>query len=111
MTFRDRLREQIEFSGLTNREVAEKANITKRAIDSYVGSESCMPSAEIAVKLAKVLGVTVEYLVTGDLKMDDNKAREETTDKNARSLLHFFSTLSIRDQSILVSLAEDMTKI
>ena len=67
MTFRDRLRDLIEYRGLLDKEVASKAGISKRAIDSYVGSESCMPSAEVAVKIAKVLDVSVEYLVTGSV--------------------------------------------
>lgn len=65
MDFRTRLREQIEYLGLLDKEVAAKAGITKRALDSYVGSQNCMPSADIAVKLAKALNVSVEYLVTG----------------------------------------------
>ena len=65
MDFRTRLREQIEFSGLLDKEVASKAKISKRAIDSYVGVQGCIPSADVAVRLAKVLNTTVEYLMTG----------------------------------------------
>ena len=65
MDFRTRLREEIDFSGLLDKEVAARANIRKRTIDSYVGSQNCMPSADVAVRLAKVLNTTVEYLVTG----------------------------------------------
>ena len=65
MDFRTRLRERIEFLGLRDKEVAEKAGITKRAIDCYVGSRACMPAADVAVRLAQTLGVSVEYLVTG----------------------------------------------
>ena len=43
-----------------------KARIKKRALDMYLGSQSSMPPADVAVRLAKVLGVTVEYLVTGE---------------------------------------------
>lgn len=67
MTFRDRLRDLIDYRGFLDKEVAAKAGITKRAIDSYVGAEACMPSAEVAVKIANVLGVSVEYLVTGSV--------------------------------------------
>ena len=66
MTFRERLREQIDYCGFLDKEVASMAGISKRTIDSYVGSEACMPSAEVAVRIARVLGVTVEYLVTGE---------------------------------------------
>ena len=65
MDFRTRLREQIDFSGLLDKEVAAKAKISKRAIESYVGVQGCIPSAEVAVRLAKVLNTTVEYLMTG----------------------------------------------
>lgn len=66
MDFRSRLREEIEYSGMLYKEVATKAGITKRTMDSYVGSQGSMPSADVAVRIAKVLGVSVEYLVTGD---------------------------------------------
>ena len=66
MDFRTRLREEIEYSGLLDKEVAAKANISKRAIESYVGIQGCMPSADVAVRLAKILNTTVEYLVTGE---------------------------------------------
>ena len=65
MTFKDRLREEITYKGLLVKEVAELAGIPKRTIESYIGAEAKIPNAEIAVKIAKALDVTVEYLVTG----------------------------------------------
>ena len=65
-SFGDRLREEIDYMGMSQREVAEKAGIKKRALDMYVGYRGSMPSADVAVRLAKVLNVTVEYLVTGE---------------------------------------------
>ena len=107
MSFREQLREQIEYCGLLDKEVAARAGITKRAIDSYVGSEACMPSAEVAVRLAKVLGVSVEYLVTGN---DDEKLTSKPND-NTKNLLKHFSKLSNHDQSLLVSFVENMAKL
>ncbi len=37
-----------------------------RALDMYLGSQGSMPSADAAVRIAKALNVTVEYLVTGE---------------------------------------------
>lgn len=107
MSFRERLREQIEYCGLLDKEVAARAGITKRAIDSYVGSEACMPSAEVAVRLAKVLGVSVEYLVTGS---DDEKPYSKPNNNTANLLKHF-SKLSKRDLSLLVSFVENMATL
>jgi len=61
----DRLKERISYLGLLQKEVAARAGIKKRALDMYIGSQKSMPPADIAVKLAAALGVTVEYLVTG----------------------------------------------
>lgn len=65
-TFSERLRARIEYSGLLQKEVAYRAGIKKRALDMYLGAQGSMPPADVAVRLAKVLNVTVEYLVTGN---------------------------------------------
>ena len=94
MDFRGRLREEIEYSGMLYKEVAAKAGITKRTMDSYVGSNASMPSADIAVRLAKVLGVSVEYLVTGEKK-------ETALSNQERHLLSCFEKLSEREKKAL----------
>jgi transcriptional regulator with XRE-family HTH domain len=63
--FAHRLRSLIEYRGLLQKEVAAKAGIKKRALDMYLGTRKSIPPADIAVKLASVLGVTVEFLITG----------------------------------------------
>lgn len=65
MSFTERLREEISYSGLVHKEIADKAGIKKRAFDMYVGSRESIPPADVAVRIANVLGVSVEYLVTG----------------------------------------------
>lgn len=67
-TFADRLREEIEYLGITRKELAYRADVKVRALDMYLGSQGSMPPADVAVRLAKVLNVTVEYLVTGEKK-------------------------------------------
>ena len=63
--FSKRLRSEIEYIGLTQKEFAAKAGIKKRALDTYLGPQQSIPPADIAVKMASVLGLSVEYLVTG----------------------------------------------
>jgi transcriptional regulator with XRE-family HTH domain len=65
MSFRENLREAIDFSGLEQKELAHKANISLRNIENYLRENASIPSADKAVQIAQVLGVTVEYLVTG----------------------------------------------
>ena len=63
--FSKRLRSEIEYIGLTQKEFASKAGIKKRALDTYLGPQQSMPPADVAIKMASVLGLSVEYLVTG----------------------------------------------
>lgn len=65
MTFRERLKEEIDYKGYTLSVLADKVSISKRTLDSYVDSRGIIPPADTAVRLAQVLGVSVEYLVTG----------------------------------------------
>ena len=65
MLFKDRLKEEIAYKGFLLKELAAKANIPKRTLDSYVDSRGIIAPANIAVKIAEALGVSVEYLVTG----------------------------------------------
>lgn len=114
MGFRERLREQIEFCGLLDKEVAVKAGITKRAIDSYVGSEACMPSAEVAVKLAKVLNTTVEYLVIGespDNSSDNNTFLQALQNPKVKQLIKNYTKLSERDKNLLFSISKEMLDV
>jgi len=63
--FSMRLRSEIEYLGLNQKEFAAKAGIKKRALDAYLRAQQSMPPADTAVKIAATLGVSVEYLVTG----------------------------------------------
>lgn len=65
MSFRERLKEEISYKGFILKEVADKANISKRTLDSYVDSREIIPPADVAVRLAQALDTTVERLVTG----------------------------------------------
>jgi transcriptional regulator with XRE-family HTH domain len=63
--FSKRLRSEIEYIGLNQKEFAAKLGIKKRTLDSYLGAQQSMPPADTAVKIAAALGLSVEYLVTG----------------------------------------------
>lgn len=73
MNFRDRLREEIEYKGLLVKEVSAQAGISNSTFLSYIDARAVLPNAETAVKIAAVLGVSVEYLVTGKDAVYDSK--------------------------------------
>jgi transcriptional regulator with XRE-family HTH domain len=65
MSFRDNLREALDFLGMEQKELAEKTGLSLKTIENYVKKDSSVPSADKAVLIAAALGVTVEYLVSG----------------------------------------------
>lgn len=63
MTFGDNLRTLREKHGYSQREVSEMVGVSAVAIAQYeIGSRA--PTVFVAVKLARILGTTVEELVT-----------------------------------------------
>jgi transcriptional regulator with XRE-family HTH domain len=51
---------------MEQKELAAKAEIPLRSLENYLSKEySSMPAADTAVRIAKALGVTVEYLIYG----------------------------------------------
>ena len=67
MGFRENLKQELNSSGMLVKELAEATGVHKRALDTYLLSENAsMPPADAAVRIARALGVTVEYLVAGD---------------------------------------------
>ncbi|GHV90762.1 transcriptional regulator [Spirochaetia bacterium] len=69
-SFSERLRSEIEYACFNQKEFAARADIKKRALDGYLGVQKSMPPADVAVKIASVLGLSVEYLVTGKAVKD-----------------------------------------
>lgn len=63
-TFIERLERLMEDKGLQQKDLAEKAGISSNGISTWKITGT-LPRADIAVKIARILGVTVEYLVTG----------------------------------------------
>ena len=66
MSFKDRLREEIEYRGWLIKEISAQVGISNSTFLSYIDARCVLPNVETAVKIAQVLGVSVEYLVTGE---------------------------------------------
>jgi len=77
MGFRENLKNELTFQDVRIKELAYKSGINPRTIEQYLSAAAKMPSAENAVKIASALGVTVEYLVTGNSPNSDNASEEQ----------------------------------
>ena len=99
MGFGENLKQELYYSSILKKELADKSGVHKRAIDTYVRTKSSMPPADAAVKIAKALGVTVEYLVTGE---------DPSIPKDISRLTRSILSLSKRDQKIITLLVKAM---
>ena len=63
-TFIERLERLMADRGLQQKDLAKKVGISSNGISTWKIT-GALPRADVAVKIADILGVTVEYLVTG----------------------------------------------
>lgn len=101
-TFKENLKELLEYEDMTVKELAFKTGISKRSIENYLSARASMPPADYACKIASVLNTTVEALVYGsktpvpsreDIKILELLRRISVADKSA--FLHLMESVSV----------------
>ena len=65
MGFRENLKNELTYQGMLVKELSEKTGIPKRTLDNYLREKGSMPPADYAVRIAKALNTSVEFLVDG----------------------------------------------
>jgi len=66
-----------------------------------------MPPADIAVKIAEALNVSVEYLITGH----ESKKNDKLLDHNARSIIQILPELDEKSIIIILGLAKILIEL
>ena len=85
MVFKDRLKEKRVEAGLTQAELAKKANVTARTIQNYELGSRKPANMEVIQKIADALGTSTEYLL-GSSGAYVVAAREKGGSKAARDI-------------------------
>ncbi|GHV62639.1 hypothetical protein AGMMS49587_10070 [Spirochaetia bacterium] len=101
INFKKNLRAELDYLDLTVKELSALTDISKGTLDCYLGQRESMPPADIAVKIANVLGVSVEYLVTG--KYEKPILLYNST---IRSILQILLELNEKDNETILGLAK-----
>ncbi len=65
-SFKDNLRDELNYQDITVKELSLKTGVPKPTLSCYLSARNTMPPADSAVRIAKSLNVSVEYLVTGN---------------------------------------------
>jgi len=100
--FKTNLRTELDFHDLTVKELSTKTGIPKGTLDCYLGVRASIPPADIAVKIANALGVTVEYLVNAQ----EIKKQEKLLSHNIRSIIQILVELSEKDVETILALSK-----
>ena len=111
MSFKDNLKDELTYQGILVKELSAKTGIAKRTIDNYLRSNESQPTAENAVKIAKALNVTVEYLVTGkndNTKQSDSLGIELPLCKKYYRIIKKFETVQEESVKQIEALIEQM---
>ena len=96
-TFIERLERLMADRCLQQKDLAEKVGISSNGISTWKIT-GAFPRADIAVKIADILGVTVEYLVTGHIP---------NIDKNDK-LAYTVSKLCAKKRSIVQAVVDSL---
>jgi transcriptional regulator with XRE-family HTH domain len=108
MGFKENLKTQLTYSGILMKELAALTGLSIHTIETYLNVRSCEPSAENAVRIARVLGVSVEYLVTGE-QSPPSRALSSLKPR-LLTLVQEAENLNSDDMQILLDLAKGLKR-
>ena len=107
MGFKENLKDEISYQGILVKELAIKAGLQPSSISNYIRENSSVPSADIAVKIAQALGVSVEYLVTGK---NSSAPKFYALPQKQRKILDTISSFDDTDLDAIIALANALKK-
>ena len=106
MGFKENLKSELAYQDMLVKELAGITGISRHTIDNYLNVRERIPTADVAVKIAKALGVTVEYLVTGE----ENSIEKPMFSTEIRGLIQNFKQLSEDDQKKIMAIIQIFKK-
>ena len=113
--FWERVVDELDFLGITRTYLATTCNFSLTNIGQGIKLGST-PSAETAVKIAKVLGVSVEYLVNGT-ETTKSPSQKETEQNQLRlyrkyhNLIEKMERFSEDKQTVVNNLVDNLEKL
>ena len=108
MGFRENLKAELAYKDILVKELAVLSGVNRRTIDNYLRENGSVPSADAAVHIAGALGVTVEYLVTGQERQG---RKHPPLAPDPRIILKDLETLNKRDRKIVLKLIKSLKEL
>jgi len=92
-TFRENLRNELNFQDVTVKELSARTGIPVATLDCYLGARATIPSVDAAYKIAHALKVSVEYLVSGENVNITNPPKKKIC-QEARDIIRWVENLT-----------------
>jgi transcriptional regulator with XRE-family HTH domain len=105
MGFKENLKAELAFKNILIKELASISGVNRRTIDNYLREDGSVPSADVAVRIATALGVTVEYLITGHEQQERSSSPPLP---DSRIVLKNLEALNKRDRKIVLNLIKSL---
>ncbi|GHU01038.1 hypothetical protein FACS1894147_00130 [Spirochaetia bacterium] len=102
MGFKENLKSELAYQGILVKELADRAGISRHTLDNYLNVRKRIPTADIAVKIAQVLGVSVEYLIIGE----ENTPDRASPGPEIRALIQNFRQLDENDRKMVNAIVQ-----
>ncbi len=110
MSFKDNLRDEMSYQGITLKELSARTGISYGSLSNYLKEAASVPSADVAVKISRALNVSVEYLVTRQNHKLEKSDSLHTLPAKIRRLTDSIRKLNDRDFAIVETLIEKMSE-
>ena len=107
MSFGSNLRREMEYQDIQVKELSQRTGISKNTLDKYLSGSKSLPSVEKAAKIAKVLNVSVEYLLSAE---ENITKRDPEISQEDLNILTSYRKLSREKKELIKSLIDVMLK-
>ena len=102
MGFRENLRIELSYQGIMVKELSSRTGIPIATLDCYLGTRATVPSVEAAIKIARALQVSVEYLAIGENMTAETAQR--IVSREAQDIIHWIKTLNSEQCKVILKL-------
>ncbi len=106
MGFKENLKSELQYRDMTVKELASLSGVKKQTLDNYLSTHNSTPSVDVAVKIAKALRVSVEYLVTGH-----DPLFPSNSDTQLKTLANICRDFNDEQKQLLLELSKTIKKI
>ena len=106
MTFWENVDSELIFIGMERKELGQKAGFPESYISKGIARKSC-PSAELALKIADALNVSIEKLVTGT---DRKASSKDSISPDIRAMITKMNKFSPEEKQVIFDMVDVLAK-